>query len=400
MKRILFLSTHNFATNPRLVKEIELALENNFAVSVICFSFNNWSRANNDIIKQRLKQKITYYEVPGNRWPPIPWLLSSASFSLSKIFLKLYPVNTFLLSLFSNKRSLLLLQKARHLKEEIGLVVAHNPGSFYPAQKMAQERNIPLGIDLEDYHPGETTNPITAGYLRSLLAGILPAAAYISAASPLILDKSISDTGGINSQPITIMNYFPGSEFIKPKVKTSGKLLMVWFSQNISYNRGLEQLIPCIKHNHEVELHLFGNASAEFVNEWLMDLPNLFLHDALPQDELHQRLSAFDIGLAIEPGKDMNNELALSNKILAYYQAGLYILASDTNAQNKFISDNGEHGISTSLHDGMLSGAINQLVAAKDRIRKTAIPRFDTASTTSWETESTKLLNSWHMLFK
>ncbi|MBS1756688.1 MAG: hypothetical protein JSU03_05375, partial [Bacteroidetes bacterium] len=52
--RILFISTHNLATNPRLVKEIELALANGFSVEVVCFIFRNWSYAINEQMIERL----------------------------------------------------------------------------------------------------------------------------------------------------------------------------------------------------------------------------------------------------------------------------------------------------------------------------------------------------------
>ncbi len=52
--KILFLTTHNLATNPRLLKEVELALANGNAVELICFEFNNWSYHLNEELKTRL----------------------------------------------------------------------------------------------------------------------------------------------------------------------------------------------------------------------------------------------------------------------------------------------------------------------------------------------------------
>ena len=45
----------------------------------------------------------------------------------------------------------------------------------------------------------------------------------------------------------------------------------------------------------------------------------------------------FDIGLALEPGFCMNNDLAVSNKLFTYLQAGLCVIASDTTGQANFI---------------------------------------------------------------
>ena len=398
MKRILFISTHSFATNPRLVKEIELALKNNYAVTVLCCAFDNSTKNNNDKIKLWLAPQINYYEIPGSRWPLIPWLMSAVIAALSKISLRLKSSNLFWLSVHSNKRSWLLLQNLEKIKEKIDLVVAHNAGSFYPAELFAKNNNIPFGIDLEDYHPGETNNSKEAAYAKSVLKNSLPKAVYISAASPLILEYSIRDAGALNCAPVVVQNYFPSAEFIFPAEKEEDKLQLVWFSQHISYNRGLEQVLPIIKNNAHAVLHLFGNCNEQFKKEWLADTTNIFIHPALPQQELHKGLCRFDIGFAIEPGKDLNNELAISNKMLAYFQAGLYIVASNTKAQSKFITTHPEHGRVTDLHSADLNVLFEQLFQQKNEIRKQAVQRFDAARKECWETEAGKLVTAWQQV--
>ena len=362
---------------------------------MLCCSFNNWSKANNEKIKKRFAKHITYHEVSGNRIPVFPWLASTFFFSMSGILLKRFPKHSYLLSMYSNKRSWLLLNGLHAIKEKTDMVVAHNAGSFYPAQKFASKKNIPLGIDLEDYHPGETTEIKKGSFLKSLLIKILPTADYISAASPLILEKSMADVGEIKCSPFVMLNYFPSSQFAEPFQNKSDKLLIAWFSQNISFNRGLEQVIPVIKTNLQTELHLFGNCNDSFKKEWLTGVSNIFIHNPLPQAELHQQLSAFDIGLAIEPGKDLNNELAISNKMLAYFQAGLYILASDTKAQNKFIQEHAEHGTVTTLHPVSFQKILNELVDKKEDLRNSSSARFESAKKNCWEKESDILFTAW-----
>src|SRR5438128_12685432 len=127
--RLLFITTANLATNPRLVKEVEAALENKFAVSVLCFGFNNWSKALNEQIKQKLISKIDYHEIPGNRSPALPWLLSSLWHLYAKYVSKVSRRNSFLLSIRSNKRSYLLIKSLNKIHSKIDLVIAHNPGS-------------------------------------------------------------------------------------------------------------------------------------------------------------------------------------------------------------------------------------------------------------------------------
>lgn len=393
--RTLFLSTHNLATNPRLVKEIELALQNEYSVAVLCFEFDNWSKPLNEEIKKRLVSKINYRGIPGNRKPFGAWLMSTLLFSLSKILLIFFPVNVSLLSLLSNKRSYLLWRELKKMNEKFNLVIAHNPGSFYPTQLFAQKNKIPFGIDLEDYHPGESNDEKVNGLYKRLNKAVLPNASYITAASPLILEYSEADLSIPLEKKKVVFNYFPSTEFINPENNISGKLKMVWFSQNISFNRGLEQLIPAIKNNDQIELHLFGNCDEGFRKQWLSDCVNIQLHPSLPQVELHQQLSRYDVGLAIEENMNLNRNLCMTNKILAYFQSGLYILASNTNAQNRFINEHPEHGLLTSLSPDDLKQNIQRLIDLKQSLRASSKERFENAKKYCWENESAKLIEIW-----
>ncbi|MBX2935133.1 MAG: hypothetical protein KF825_12885 [Ferruginibacter sp.] len=394
-KQILFITTHNLATNPRLVKEMELALQNNFAVSVICFEFNNWSRQLNEELKNKFGSKINYTGIPGNRKPLWPWLMSSLLFILSKWVLIFLPQSKFWLSVRCNKRSWLLMQALKKMSGNYQLLLAHNAGSFYPALQFATKHNIPLGIDLEDYHPGESKQERINNFFKQLNRAILPKATFITAASPDILEHSEKDLGVALKNKRVVLNYFPSTEFELSVANNSAGLSLVWFSQNISFGRGLEQLIPVIKNNPSIALHLFGHCNAHFKNQWLNDAENIHVHHPLPQVQLHRRLSQFDVGLAIEPGKDLNNELALSNKMLAYFQSGTFILASNTPAQSRFLNLFPEHGLVSGLQTPELKQAMETLLQQKESIRALAKQRFEKARLHNWEIESQSLLELW-----
>lgn len=382
-----------------MVKEIELALENGLGVTVICFEFDNWSRPLNEKIKQRLFSKINYHGIAGNRKPFLPWFISSLSYFLSKILLNFLPKNVFLLSLKSNKRSWLLLRQLKNNNEKFDLVIAHNPGSFYPTLRFANKKKIPFGIDLEDYHPGETNSKKEMFYAQNLNKAILPNANYVTAASSLILEYSEADLKMPLKNKEVILNYFSEEEFIKPENKSFEKLRLVWFSQNINTGRGLEAILPVIKkYKEELELHLFGHSNPDFYETEIKGIQNVILHEPLAQAQLHKELSCFDIGLAIEPAKDLNNELALSNKILAYFQSGLYILASDTKAQKEFINEYPEHGMVAPLSFEKLENALTQLIYQMKFLRDTAMKRFEKAKGSNWENESKKLVEIWRQI--
>lgn len=389
--KILFLSTHNFATNPRFVKEVKLALDKGFEVEIICFEFNNWSYSFNQQLKEQLSAaKITI--IPANRRPFWPWISSVLTEQTNRFLGKLLPLNGKRLSQAVSRRSNLLIREIRKKKGPYDLVVGHNPGALFPAWFAGNLFNCNSGFDIEDYHPGEGNNRERILELEKLLTENLPKMSYLTFASSAIRQK-IQTLVPVDG-PV-VMNYFPAEEFLRPIQQNSGTLKLVWFSQNIASNRGLEYIIPALSSLKNIELHLYGNCEPSFKSTFLNNFKNVFLHPAMRQHELHNELKNYDIGLAVEPGKDVNNDLAVSNKLLAYFQAGLYIIASDTTGQKEFLKDHPNHGKLIDLHSSNLTMEFEKLVLRKNDIRASVTKRFEDAYSFSWETESEKLIKTW-----
>lgn len=59
-------------------------------------------------------------------------------------------------------------------------------------------------------------------------------------------------------------------------------------------------------------------------------------------------LADYDEGLAIEvESNDYNRQICLTNKIFSYLQSGLYILATNTPAQEQFMTSHHKNGMMT-----------------------------------------------------
>ncbi len=299
-----------------------------------------------------------------------------------------------------------------NINSQPSLIIAHNPGSLYPAHKLSEKLGIPFHFDVEDFHPGEgisksdydpNSNP-----MATLMKRLLPYADRVTFASPLIMKESLKLCHSIK-YPIVINNCFPHCEFHSPadlsseahekgeassKASSTTKLRLVWYSQNINHSRGLEPLIEAIQGlRGEVALTLIGQLHDGFAASWIE--PNRSFIETLepmPQKDLHRSLVKFDIGLALEPGKDFNNEIALSNKIWAYFQSGLFILATDTNAQQQFLQEHPKHGILTSPMPNKLRDTLVKLIEKKESICGEMIQRYEAAKPFSWEHESLKVL--------
>ncbi|GMV78113.1 MAG: hypothetical protein AMXMBFR79_12460 [Chitinophagaceae bacterium] len=76
-KRILFISSTNLTTNPRIVKELKLAVSLGYSVRFLGFSLNNWSAKIEEQHKKELQETVALHYISAERRPFIPWFLSS-----------------------------------------------------------------------------------------------------------------------------------------------------------------------------------------------------------------------------------------------------------------------------------------------------------------------------------
>lgn len=395
MKRILFLTSTNLAANPRLVKELRLASEKGFSCTVIQFILGNWSDEMTRQMQMSFKN-VEFVHVSALRKPFLPWFVSSV---LSAVY-SMLPVSMLsakMLSIATGKRSWLILRTLRKLRQKFDWVIAHNPAAFYPAMVYSKRSGAKLGIDVEDYHPGEYTDPRKAGQLREMMCRVLPGADYVSAASPLILKAVQDDVKASLSTPVLVYNYFPASEFVPPAPDRQDRLQIAWFSQHITSGRGIEWVLPAISRcSAEVDLHLFGNPDQAFLNAYVQGKKNIHVHPPMQQQELHAALSRFDIGLALEDRQaNLNRDLCITNKLLAFFQAGLYVVASDTSAQRAFFDHFPSHGQVYALEALNDSDTFLSLWRQRNELRATAVKRFEDARICDASTELQPLTQLW-----
>ena len=111
---------------------------------------------------------------------------------------------------------------------------------------------------------------------------------------------------------------------------------------------------------------------------------------------MNQQLSNYDSGLALEDGRiDVNRNICLTNKIWSYLQSGLYILASDTDAQKEFIEQYNSHGVCTSLNNMDFKNALKYIIENKKFIREKRSVRYHEAQFSCWEIESEIFKTKW-----
>ncbi|TXB63810.1 glycosyltransferase family protein [Phaeodactylibacter luteus] len=388
-RQILYLLSGNLSTTPRALKSI-LYLREYYQVKIVLINrAERWRQKDQALIAQ---YQLEVVSVNLGRKPFWPWLLASlkqqAALRLSPFFRRNRLINAYA----SNKAAILLWQKIKKLDGPADLILAHSGGSFYPAWRLSNYLKVPFLFDVEDYHPGESIrrHPATEKQRREfLMQAILPAAFGLSSASPLIAVHTLKLIGGHPNHRM-ILNSFPAAEFTQPlSGTTTGPVKLGWFSQTIGPGRGLEQVFAAAKDHPAMQFHLIGNPKPDYLERF--QLPsNIHLHPIMSQAALHAFLSTMDIGLALEAkNADLNRDLCLTNKFLAYAQAGLYVLATDTQGQRQFLESLDYRA--GEIMDAGLSEALKHIDSAQLSLSH-KVERWEKAKAFAWEAEQKKLL--------
>jgi glycosyltransferase involved in cell wall biosynthesis len=365
---------------------------------VISYVHSDWSEKLSEKIILRNKE-VTFHSTD-RKETFISTVISKIVHRFTRIINPLFKNNINVCAFASNEKTIQLqFFIGRTLKKKnYDRIIAHNLGAFYPAMKIATKCNAKLQLDIEDFHPGESpyfNEKHETNNRKLIMRQIISAANNITYASPLIMKECLSlfeQPERIESKSTVINNCFSEKEF-EYIPNNSEKVKFVWFSQNISFGRGLEEIIPILKqYGAQIELHLIGNLYKDFKTAYSHEIQTFItIHKPMKQTQLNQILGSFDIGLALEPGKDLNNNIALSNKIWAYLQSGLFILASDTKGQIQFLKEHNKAGVISSMNTEELKKSIEHILENRNKIRSEKIARFEEAKQYAWEKELGKL---------
>jgi hypothetical protein len=393
-RRILFITTTNLATNPRLLKELQIAQQLFNRIDVIQFRLGNWSDEITDRIILNFKN-TNFIQLNATRKPFLPWFCSSMiEFVLDKLYMNIFGLR--LLSFSLNKRSILLNFVLNNNHKKYDWVIAHNPGAFFPAYKFSKRIGCRLGLDIEDYHPGETLNIKKSQRILKMMKLILPKANYCSFSAPLIQKEFEKEISHESTKWFSILNGFSISEFKEPMQNYSQKLKLVWFSQNISPGRGLEKFISVINVlQNEIELHLIGDLTEENRAVLLQNGDGIIIHDPISQKELHQFIGLFDIGIVTDPPLNKNRELAITNKLIAYAQAGLFIVSVSSLGQNDLLNRSKLEFQIINYSEEEINICLKKLINDHKIKGFNKMNQFNAAKIFAWEEINSPLMEAW-----
>jgi glycosyltransferase involved in cell wall biosynthesis len=338
--KVVMLSAGQPSLNPRLVKEADSLCNAGYNVTVLYCYWNHWG-ANFDkqLIPTKKWKAIQVGGDPENK--PLVYFFSKVIFRFA-VFVCDRTKGKILADVAIARPAYMLNREAKKHKADI--YIAHHLGALPAAITASKAHNKPCGFDAEDFHRNETSNDITNAdvvFNTTVENKYFPQLSYLTVSSPQIANAYRQIF--VDAKPTVLLNVFPKSDC--KVIDSSGPLKLLWFSQTIGPNRGLDDVLAALQMLNKdwFELHLLGSQlphNADFINDILNSGITVKLHAPIHPDKITAFANQFDIGLALEPGFSINNNLALSNKIFTYLQAGLAIVASETNAQKEFLSDN------------------------------------------------------------
>jgi len=267
------------------------------------------------------------------------------------------------------------------LKAKADLTIVHSESGLWVGNQLL-DRGYRVGVDFEDWFSEDllpearVARPIAQ--LKALERRLINECTYCLTTSN-VLAEALSKAYQA-PKPTIIYNAFPWAERsqIDGQIRDRKNLdvpSIHWFSQTIGQGRGLETLfqsLPYIK--YPIEIHLRGNYP-ESSRLWLESLvpdewrDRLFIHPIVPNNELLSRIAEHDIGLALEVNDISSRNLTITNKFFQYLQAGLAIIATDTDGQSEVLSQYPEIGdVITSNNAIVLAKTINQLVENSNKL--------------------------------
>lgn len=343
-KKIVIVSSGQPSLNPRMVKEADALAGAGYVVTVLYSYRNEWAtRTDKQLLASKSWKGICVGGNPKDR--RLTYILSSLIHRIARIINGISG-GRYAAEFAISRTAHFLSRSARKYRADI--YIGHNLGALRAVYLAAKKHHRPWGFDLEDFHRHEVSDDLNAADVRlkkTLEDRYLPKSDYLTASSPLIVEAY--EKLFLQRTITCVRNVFPvQKEIAYRQFNRSQPIRLLWLSQTIGPKRGLEDIISALQICAEgsFELHLLGDISDETKARYLNPLMtrrtvDIRFHSPVGPDELITVASAYDIGLALEPGFSANNNLALSNKIFTYMNAGLAVIASDTDAQSKLIRE-------------------------------------------------------------
>lgn len=396
---LLILIGGHFANAPRPQKEAAVAVATGFRVTVMG-TWTDEGLSNED---------LSLAESLGVHFEPLLDLSQSSIKSLyakfsSRIARLAYRRLGLTLPESFGASARMMLKEARRVNPD--LIMVHSEAGLWAGRKLLQQ-GYKVGVDFEDWFsedlPESARKARPVNGLKKLEHHLLHHA-HLSVTTTKALSNALTQFSGCKRAPLTIPNTFPiviSDDRTRDARTTQTPVKFYWFSQTIGPGRGLEELAKALAQlTGSWELHLRGNLRhyADWYEATFSAIPpnRIIVHPTVPNENLSQASSSFDVGLALEDSQVRNRDLTATNKIFEYLRSRLAIIATDTKGQVEVMVQCPEAGIV--ITGSRLEELVNALQFYIDDRAALALAKraaFEAASTTwAWSRFAPQLAKS------
>ena len=327
-KRITIVTGQHLTANPRVWKEANTLASHGYFVTI----YTTWY---NQLLISEDKKLILR---PVNYFPSFSLIYSWSNFLLvfsAKGIKKLANCFFIFFNISSIYQEVYLprVQLNRILAIPADLFICHQEaGLLLGVQLLKKGKKV--AFDFEDWYAEESFNKFrSVDLFRVNEQYALSYAAYITCPSKA-MSKALKDYYKLDRQVSVIFNSFPIENIDDRNIQKKPNSL-VWFSQTVGPNRGIEDFVNILKLiDIPVEMHFIGFCSSlykKYILECLNDTPHkVIIHGLMKHSDMLRFVKQFEYGLALEHSFPPSRDLTISNKILLYLQLNLHVIATST----------------------------------------------------------------------
>lgn len=204
--------------------------------------------------------------------------------------------------------------------------------------------------------------------------------------------------------PVLVMNCPPldalaDSDLFRDTYDLASDTSIVLYQGLLGPGRGLEEIVELFDNDppEDSVLVLMGyGALEEMLHERAAANPRIFLHPAVPRQDLPRYSASADIGLCLIQPTCLSYEYALPNKLFEYLSQGLVVIMSDLPAMRRFHVANRMGELVPPNDPSALSTTLARAVAAsrvRDRVAINAI-----SLNYNWDNEGQKMIEAYRVL--
>lgn len=284
------------------------------------------------------------------------------------------------------------------------LTIVHTEIPIWAAQHLIGDGRR-VAVDVEDWYSEDLlfadrqSRPVRL--LRRAESFVLNHCAYSFATAQSMADALVAAYRC--PPPIVVRNSFPLQPRSRMDRPPSGDPpSFIWFSQTIGPGRGLELFFSAwARTKNPSRVYLLGDERPGYRRDLLSRLPPERRDDVkfiplVTPEQLPARLAEFDLGLALEPHWPPNRDITITNKILQYMNAGLALIATDTQGQTEVMRAAPDTGLLVTAHETtQLAQRLDALLGDPARLRAMQLASRAAAEREfSWEREAPRVLDA------